>query len=836
MKNKKLIPALIFGLIFILSVGVFNYIFIGRNSKAVAETGEATFPVLSIQVGDNHINSMHGITTNMDKNLLRDSIVPLEISYEFSVLLSESKESISSVSYTIYETDNETVRETGIASFKESTKETKAQIELKKKLQTGKVYLMDLVLENENGVEIHYYTRVKYGTELHFTECMDFIWKFHNATLVGNTTGNEYVSQFLEPNTSYLNNDLSSVDIQSNSDAVCYAGMKPTVEKRYPAKVKEITEDLSSVEISSLLSYEKSNGEKRYYMTTEYYKVRYSVSRMYLLGYERTQEEYFQYDAIDSSNNRFLIGTTQSTDKDLHTQNDCEMAAFVQENQLWFYDFQQGQMVRVFSFIGEDYRDVRNNYNEHSIDILSMDKNGDMVFIVYGYMNRGAHEGENGICVYRFDCEERLNEEVMFIPTKIPYENMKEDISKLAYLNEEDSFYFYLDESIYKVNADDKDYEIIQTGVNGSNIVSSEQGYMAVSDENEINITNMEDDSVKTVKCKKDEVACAVGFIESDFIYGTAKAEDVQKEKDGSHLVPMKKIIIIDKELEEIKKYEKSGIYILNAKTEGNIVKMTRALRSGSKYKKLVDDYIHYKEEDKEKITFEYSYDSDLYNQLYMAFPTYVYVTKAPKLTTTQEKVSGNYKTIEFEDNESRSKKCYVYAKGKLQGTYTSVKEAIQAAKEGAGVVVNSTQSYIWEKGVAKDYAKVPNVGIVKAENKEESLAACMQMLLKLNADNTSYDTLTKEEGEPAEIMSKYFKERAVNLSGCALEDVVYYISEGRPFIAKRSNGTYIVVMSYNSAKLRYIDPVKGESVQADRKDMEKEFKKAGNEFYSYTE
>lgn len=836
MNNKKVIPAIVFGLVFLLSIVCFNYIFVGQHSRAVAETSEASLPILAVSVGENTINDMHGNIGTLDKNMLRDSIVPLETSYQFEVVLKEVQEGIASVAYTVYETDNQTVRETGIASFQKSGKQTKAKVNLKKKLQRGKVYLLDLVIENQKGVEVHYYTRVKYGTELHFTECMEFIWKFHKEALAGDTAGNEYISQFLEPNSTYLNNDLSKVDIQSNNDAVCYAGMKPVVEKTFPPKVKEITEDLSSVEMRTILSHEDSSGKKTYYMVTEYYKVRYSVSRMYLLGYERNQEEYFQYDAIDSSKNRFRIGITQSNEKDLHTQNDCEMAAFVQQDQLWFYDFQQGEMIRVFSFIGEDYRDARNNYDEHKIDILQMDKNGDMVFLVYGYMNRGTHEGENGICVYRFDYEERVNEEVMFIPTKVPFENMQEDISKVAYLNKKDQFYFYLDGSIYKVDAKDKDYEVVKTNIEKDEIVASQKGQLAISDQNKIVITNMENDTSKTISVSKNEKACSVGFIENDFIYGIADRADITKKSDGSESVVMKEIKIVDSSLKEIKNYKKSGVYIMSASTEGNVVKMERASRQGGKYKKLVDDYIHYKEKEAEKVTFEYSYSSELYNQLYMTFPTYVYVTEKPKLTTTQEKVSGNYKTIDFENNEARNKECYVYAKGKLQGSYTSVKEAIAAAKEGAGVVVNSRQSYIWEKGVAKEYAKVPNVSIIKAKKKEQSFAACMQMLLKLNADNTSYDTLAKEQGNPIEILNKYFKERAVNLSGCKLEDVVYYISEGRPVIAKRANGRYIVIMSYNSTKLRYIDPVKGESIQGERKDLEAEFKKNGNEFFSYTQ
>ena len=57
-------------------------------------------------------------------------------------------------------------------------------------------------------------------------------------------------------------------------------------------------------------------------------------------------------------------------------------------------------MTRVFSFVGEDYRDSRNNYPQHGIHVMEMDKSGNIKFIVYGYMNRGEHEGKNGIGVY----------------------------------------------------------------------------------------------------------------------------------------------------------------------------------------------------------------------------------------------------------------------------------------------------------------------------------------------------------------------------------------------------------------------------------------------------
>ncbi len=838
MKTNKIIPFFLFFLIFLISTVGFNYFFIGRDSKDVVEAREATLPILSIISGENELNSMHAYTGNIDKNLIRNSIIPLEGEYEFSIVLKEATKKIPSVRYTVYETDNQSKREEGVASFYEKKKKTLADIKLKNKLDTGKAYLLELIMEDDRGVNLHYYTRLKYGTEMHFSDCMSFANRFHNAALKGGSEGNEYVSNFLEPKTSSLNNTLAKVDINSNDDIVCYANMKPKLEKEISTVVTEITNDLSSIEKKMILSYERSDGKKEYYFVTEYFKVRYSVSRLFLLDYERTQEEYFQHSFVDAAKNRFMIGTTGSNEKDLHTQNKCEMAAFVQNNQLWYYDFQGKSMIKVFSFLGEDYKNIQTNYDGHGIKILSMKKNGDLIYAVYGYMNRDSHEGENGIAVYRYYYEDQMNEEILFIPTQIPYENMKTDLSKLAYLNSNHIFYFYLDGNIYKVDTSGKEYGILQKEVSASEIVSTETGQLAIQEKNQIKILNLETGKERRIKDSKSQKNISIGFIRKDFIYGIAERSDIKKNADGTSKTPMKTLLIINDKGKQVASYHKSGIYILKASSLNNTVKITRAKKTGNGYQTLVDDYIHYKDKEEEKVTFEYSYNTNLYNQLYMVFPTYVYVTEVPKLVNAKKNAESNYRAINFEDNIKRSNMYYVYTKGNLQGTYVHLKSAIEAAKKGSGVVLNSKQNYVWEKGVTKDYAKVANVSIEKAKNKKDSLTPCIEMLLKLNtkfAKETDLEKLSKSQ-KPDQILEKYLKEKAVNFTGCSLEDVLYCISEGRPFIAKRANGTYIVVMSYNSTKLRYIDPVKGESIQADRKKMEADFKKASNCFYSYTQ
>ena len=233
------------------------------------------------------------------------------------------------------------------------------------------------------------------------------------------TEGNtEFISQYLETAEGTTSNNLSNVTLKSTQEAVSYATLKPQVESIYPATVKEISDNVTSVELRYILSAENSDGTKQYYQATEYFRIRYAKDRMYLLNYERNMEAYMRYDTIDRSNNRILLGIG-SNQKQVVSKKGGKKVAFVVQDELWYYDYQKSNMYKVFSFEGEDYRDSRNNYQKHDVQIMKMKSNGDISFVVYGYMNRGKHEGNNGIAVYQFSASDQRIEELAFIPTKI---------------------------------------------------------------------------------------------------------------------------------------------------------------------------------------------------------------------------------------------------------------------------------------------------------------------------------------------------------------------------------------------------------------------------------
>lgn len=65
--------------------------------------------------------------------------------------------------------------------------------------------------------------------------------------------------------------------------------------------------------------------------------------------------------------------------------------------------------------------------------------------------------------------------------------------------------------------------------------------------------------------------------------------------------------------------------------------------------------------------------------------PKYIYSTLRTDLTMSYETGSAEL--------------YYVYGKGKLIAILSSPAEAVQLADENVGVVLNSSQSYVWERG-----------------------------------------------------------------------------------------------------------------------------------------
>ena len=150
--------------------------------------------------------------------------------------------------------------------------------------------------------------------------------------------------------------------------------------------------------------------------------------------------------------------------------------AFVQEGDLWSYSPDDGKFSRIFSFRKETDGDFRDSRYQHNIKIIRVEDNGDVDFVLYGYMNRGVREGYCGVCVYHYSNDQNVVEEKVFIPSTESYEFLKEDLGTLSYVSTENALYLLFANKLYKINISDGTSEVLEEGIKIDDFAVSDTG------------------------------------------------------------------------------------------------------------------------------------------------------------------------------------------------------------------------------------------------------------------------------------------------------------------------------------------------------------------------
>ena len=203
-----------------------------------------------------------------------------------------------------------------------------------------------------------------------------------------------------------------------------------------------------------------------------------------------------------------------------------------------------------------------------------------MVFAVYGYMNRGRHEGDVGIAIYSY--EDKYNEirELIYIPYEKSADILMEEMDRLLYMNGQGHIYMTLENSVFMVDLQEMTAE--ETGMyrTGDALqTSGDQRYIVTMDDRSANTTRLTVTDLETetkISAGNGEYIRFLGFIGEDIIYGMARISDVRVETSGNLLVPMYRICICDGTGRLIKYYEKDGCYVTDAEILDNRIMLSR--------------------------------------------------------------------------------------------------------------------------------------------------------------------------------------------------------------------------------------------------------------------
>ncbi len=805
-----------------------------------------SYPLVTIKTGDNTINLLHGYSSNLDANKVRETVAPISSDQTFEVLINEENYDIKKLNYEVREfTGNSLIDSDSISVFETAGEQKTAKIKIQSQLQKAKEYAVKITLITSASEKMYYYQRIKIYDNAHLKEKLDFVLNFHNSIMDKGKA--EEVSKYLETSAAADNTSLAYVNINSSLELVTWGNLKPDILTEIVPEVIEIYEDTASITLNYFVQAEVAGQEERY-RVTEFYRVRYGTDRMYLLNYERHMESIFDIKLASVSQNELKLGITTDLELPYTAGADKTKLAFIRNRELWFYDLTNNEITKVFSFRQEKPDYIRDMYDQHNIRILNMDVEGNIDFMVYGYMNRGQYEGKVAIILYRFVRAEGRIEELVYIPVDEPYQLLKESLGSLSFLNSKEVYYFQAYNSIYSFDLITKKLSLIAENVGQEQVmVLKDINYVVwqetadITKSKKVNIMNLETGSIDNITAKEGYNIRLLGMIDSNIIYGYAKDGDISSRIDGSVLVPLSTLEIASIDKKVLKSYNKDGYYVSGIEVKDNIIELKRVKRmsEGGKYFTAAPpDYIMNQEsEEPALINSNYRVTDQALKEYYMTLPNGFAMTGEPKVLSTVNTVIAEDPTVRLEHMAQTKLTYFPYIEGDIKGSYENASQAIEAAREGIGVVLNNNNQIVWERGVKLSKNTITRFETMSYQaTPGQTIENCLQQMLTYQGVTVTRDQLNIKTSSAYEVLKKYSKNTPVRLTGITLDDALYYVSKGRPVLAMTDDDDAVLIYGYDTFNIMVVNPATGSRVKIGIQDSTQMFEAAGNVFLSYLE
>ena len=828
----------ILGVIFLVTVIVtFISMKFEQIMPSATTMADATLPTVSMKTDNGgEFNLLHGYTMEIDSTLFYGNITPVNKDRKLPVIIHTYGEQIEGVAYRIRALDDKSLIEnTEVTNYSESGSTVECVLNIKNLIDTGKEYALEIVLKTEKHDEIYYYTRIMYGGEYDLQKKIDFVLDFNSATF--DQSRSKEIAGYLETSSIGDNTNYGKVNINSSISQVNWGNLDPFVESDIIPEIISITDDVAIIRLEYRVGAANDYDSNDTYKVSEYYRIRQTATGFYLLNYEREMNQVFDAKNDLTSSSKINLGINSSTQALCDSDEKGIYTYFVNQGSLWCFNSSNKVFTKVFSFDGAETDTVRESYDAHTIKIIDIQENGDCTFIVKGYMNRGEHEGQTGVSLCRYSYADNDVTERLFIPLAVPYNILSENVGGVAYVSS-DKFYILIDDTLFSVDLDSKELMIeidnLKDGTyavsdNGDAIAYSVSGDIYNTDT--IRVLNMSNDSAYEIKAEDGDTLRALGYIQSDFIYGVAHKSDIISAQDGNSVYAMYKVGIIDVDYNTIKEYEQPGIYVSGTEVEGMRITLSRVVKSEDGYTSISIDQLINKDEnvaDNSVGTETISTDARK-QELYIDLTTKVADINV-SLRTSGEIIFKNNTELQLDDTFVWEGLYYVYGYGRFQGSRTGLGSAIILANNTYGTVIDSDSKVVWKR-YRSSQASVDGVAAVSAGN---SLTSAVQMLCNyLGCGINAYEYM--QQGESAvDILNKINGVKGISVSGVSYDEMLSCVSNGNPVIAKVAANEYIVIVAYNSSEIAYIVPLTGEQKNISMNDAAKMFSQGGNVYVTY--
>ena len=787
------------------------------NVNTTRDMERASLPVITMNIGGESVNELYGYTSDMDLGLLRDSITPLDDQRGVTFRVSKYGRVVNKITAKVRTVDGSRLIESvEVTDYKEDDYTIQASVSFKDLLKDYTEYSLQIYLSFSDSSEAFYHTRIIKAPSYCVKEKLSFVKEFCENEMTLETAGS--LKTYMESNSSGDNTTLARVNIHSSLEQLSFASLNAKRVDPPIITIKEIAKE-TAVFTAHYLVKADTAGEETEYFVEENFRIRYTGEVMYLLDFERSMGRVIYIDTPIIRTEDILLGIT-SEDNGLIESDDGNVIAFCNENVLYSYNANGNKLVKLFSFYDENNFDERTYNSNHAIKALSVDEAGNVVFAVYGYMNRGTYEGQVGVTLYQFNGVTNEVEEEFFISSDKSADIVMRDLQELCYLSREGVFYLMLDKSIYAIDVENKTTEILVENLEEDKYtVCSNSSMMVWQEGTDVNaseslkLMNLNTKQIATITAPSGQYIKPIAFSGADFVYGLAYKEDVYEDNTGRITFPMYTVKIQSKFGENLKQYKEDGVYVTGGSVKDSLITLTRVRKSEK-------DNVSYVGISNEVLTNNQKKE-DLQNKIdVFAYSNYEKVvriilkkdagSKVVKVVPREVIYEGT-RELEMKRAVSTHDYYYVYYNGRLQNIYTNPANAVFDADRNYGTVLNGSGRYVWYRANREQRNQIMDLSVnVSSEENRTPLAFCLDKMLEYEGVVRNSEYMLERGNSVLSILRDSLeKAEILDLTGCTLDSVLYYVNRDIPVLAIAGDKAYLVI-GFNGIAVVVLEPEKG--------------------------
>ena len=419
-----------------------------KGAEAYARMQKASLPIISLSLPEGFETDLHGYVKEMNLLDMRDVIVPLSSEKSLNLTVRPCGSSVTSLAYEVRDLKGETLIDSGNIANVDQSKDTEITLKFSELIESGTEYHLVLTLSFSDRSPVRYYTRILYARTNYIDQLLEFVNTFSNATY--NADEADFIVNYIQPTDTSSTEDFYYTTIHSKYAMFTFSG---TEVERLPGVKVRITE-MEPTQLSVTLEYSivlDPQDSERTCDVREFFCTRSRSQKVYLLDYYRTVEQRFEADTSTAEKGRIILGVGDGQNQIINSANDVH-TVFVDNREIRSYNAKTNAMNLIFSFEDDTDDTGRSSFDHHDMRIVKVTNEGDVDYMVYGYMNRGVFEGQVGICFYRYQAAENATKRLFFMPVAQSEQMLMMDLGTLAYVNDADVCYLRYGDGIYSID------------------------------------------------------------------------------------------------------------------------------------------------------------------------------------------------------------------------------------------------------------------------------------------------------------------------------------------------------------------------------------------------